>query len=103
MTEEQAKANQDRIAKQYELGWWYGTRCRKCCGVQPKYMSKDIMNPYAAYYECEVCGKHTGLYTMPWLAEEAWNRGETAGGYKQMSLFDMMEEEDEVGKDRKGS
>ena len=74
MTASEAKANQNRIVSSgFELGWWYGTGCRKCCGVYPKFMTKDTQNPRNAYYQCEVCGRRTDLYTMPWLAEKAWN------------------------------
>lgn len=51
MTKEEAKANQDRIAKDYDLGFWYGT-------------------------ECEVCGKRTEPFDMPWQSAEAWNNHE---------------------------
>ena len=90
MTAEEAKAKQDRIAQNYELGWWYGTRCEKCCGVYPKFMVKDTQDPKNAYYQCEVCGKKTKPYTMPWLAEEAWNNHEYESDYLQMSLWEFM-------------
>ena len=91
MTEAEAKANQDRIiAKGYELGWWYGTRCKKCCGVYPKFKTKDTFDPCNAYYECEVCGRRTVKeYTMPWLAEEAWNRDEVTD--PQLNIFQFIE------------
>lgn len=88
MTPEQAKANQERIAKNYNLGWWYGTHCTKCCGVYPKMMVTGGFSSEDAYYQCEVCGKRTKAYIMPHLAESAWNRGEFAdGGENQISLF----------------
>lgn len=87
MTREDAKSNQDRVSEHYNLSWWYGTNCRKCCGVYPKLMRKETFNPKDLYYQCEVCGKRTDLYTMPWLAEEAWNNGEFIEEYRQMSLF----------------
>lgn len=74
MTAAEAKANQERIvAKGYDLGWWYGTRCRKCCGVYPAFRRGDGQDPCDCWYECEVCGRKTGKHTMPWLAEEEWN------------------------------
>lgn len=89
MTASEAKTNQDKlVAKGMQLGWWYGTRCKKCCGVYPKFMTKDIQDPCNAYYQCEVCGKHTDLYTMPWLAEEAWNSMEN--DEQQMSLMQFL-------------
>lgn len=90
MTATEAKANQDRIESRYGLGglgWWYGTKCKKCCGVYPKFMTKATDSPCNAYYECEVCGKKTDLYTMPWLAEEAWN---SMGEPEQLSLMTML-------------
>ena len=36
MNKAEAKANQDRIALNYKLEWWYGTHCEKCCGIYPK-------------------------------------------------------------------
>ena len=73
MTAEEAKANQDRLVRSgYELGWWYGTRCRKCCGVYPKFHPAPG-NDGLGWYECEVCGRQSSKETMPWLAEESWN------------------------------
>lgn len=91
MTITEAKANQNRIvALGYELGWWYGVRCRKCCGVYPKFMTRDIQDPKNVYYQCEVCGRRTADdYTMPWMAEEAWNAVDTIGG-DQMTLGQFM-------------
>lgn len=86
MTEQQAKANQDRIAAHYELGWWYGTRCRKCCEVFPKLM-KTTTTHDQCYYECEVCGKKTKPFDMPWQSEKAWNNGEYVKEMRQLSLF----------------
>lgn len=90
MTAAEAKANQDRIvADGYELGWWYGTGCKKCCGVYPKFMTRNTEDTRSAYYECEVCGKRTKEYfTMPWLAEEAWNRDEVTE--PQMNIFQFL-------------
>lgn len=90
MTAEEAKANQDRIAEHHDLGHWYGTRCEKCCGVYPKFRTKDTFDPQNAYYECEVCGKRTKLYTMPWLAEQAWNNHEYESDHIQMTLGEFI-------------
>ena len=87
MTAEQAKANQNRIAKHFNLGWWYGTRCKKCCGVYPKLMTTDRLD-HKCYYQCEVCGKRTKEHEMPLVAEEAWNNGKyKENEYRQYSLF----------------
>ena len=73
MTSAEAKANQDRLAEHYDLGWWYGVRCAKCCGVFPKLMmTKDMLE---CFYQCEVCGRRTAPEKMPYIAEEAWNNG----------------------------
>lgn len=86
MTAREAKAMQDGLAaKGMKLGWWYGVKCEPCCGVFPKLMKKAGFDPNDAYYQCEVCGKRTDAYTMPWLAEAAWNRHEYQE--QQMSLF----------------
>lgn len=86
MTAEEAKANQDRIVRKgFELGWWYGTRCKKCCGVFPKFMkTADLLE---CFYQCEVCGRRTEPKPMPWVAEEAWNNGEFIDEMLQYSLF----------------
>ena len=87
MTAKEAKENQDRIeANGFDLGWWYGTRCQKCCGVYPKFMTSDGMN-HACWFQCEVCGKRTKAQVMPWVAEEAWNNGEYVEELRQYSLF----------------
>ena len=72
MTPEEAKRNQDEISQHWNLSNWYGTRCEKCCGVYPKYVASYSGG---SRYECEVCGKTTEPYSMPWLAEQAWNEG----------------------------
>lgn len=74
MTREEAKANQDRIAKHFDLSWWYGTGCEKCCGVFPKFQT-SLGFDGSCWYECEVCGKKTEPQAMPWLAREEWNAG----------------------------
>ena len=87
MIAKDAIENQARIAKHYDLGWWYGTKCKKCCGVYPKLMTKPTQDPKNCYYQCEVCGRRTALYTMPYLAEQAWNNDEVEHKALQMSLF----------------
>ena len=37
MTREEAKAEQDQLAEHYDLGFWFGTKCKPCCGVFPKF------------------------------------------------------------------
>ena len=84
MTKEEAKAKQDRIAKDYKLSWWYGTTCNKCCGVYPR-MITGIGPHDLCRFECEVCGTTTAEYEMPWQAIRAWNNGEFK--IQQMKLF----------------
>lgn len=75
MTAEEAKRNQDQIvAEGWTLSFWYGTDCKKCCGVYPKLIDQIPPNDFCRY-ECEVCGKTTEAYIMPWLARDAWNEG----------------------------
>lgn len=75
MIASEAKRVQDELAKHYDLSFWYGTNCKKCCGVFPKLF---VTNPISGecYYKCEVCEKRTKLYSMPWLARDAWNNDE---------------------------
>lgn len=91
MTAEEAKAKQDKIAKNYSLSMWYGVDCTKCCGVYPILRHSGQLAGSDCYYECEVCGKRTDPQTMPWIARDAWNRGFTKTPVKQLNLFDFME------------
>ena len=76
MTPQEAKANQDRIvAEGWDLGFWYGTNCNKCCGVYPKLVKIYENGQDLSAYQCEVCGRKTAGYSMPWLARDAWNEG----------------------------
>lgn len=84
MTREEAKANQDRIAKDFNLSYWYGTNCKKCCGVFPKFRHSDAFGG-GCWYECEVCGTRTEEKSMPWIAADAWNKGNLIPG--QFTLF----------------
>lgn len=76
MLKEEAKARQERLKRDgYDLGSWYGTRCEKCCEVYPELI---VPNQFygGCYYRCPVCGKRTEEKPMPWVSEEAWNKGE---------------------------
>lgn len=85
MTKEEAKANQDRIAKDFNLSWWYGTRCEKCCGVFPKMGTEGNLSNDKCFYVCEVCGKRTHGFDMPWQAEKAWNDHEYKSDTTQLA------------------
>ena len=84
MTAEEAKRLQDQlVAEGWTLDFWYGTWCEKCCGVYPKLIVG--IPPYDnCRYECEVCGKTTEVYSMPWLARDAWNEGRFITGQRKL-------------------
>lgn len=85
MTAEEAKAHQDDLERKgFNLAWWYGTGCKKCCGVYPEFKTGGIQN-LGCWYECEVCGRKTAPQSMPWIAEKEWNAGNT--NEPQLSLF----------------
>ena len=75
MTAEEAKQRQNSLAEHFDLSYWYGIHCDKCCGVYPKLVSHIGGYDDLCRYECEVCGKKTGNYSMPWIAQTAWNDG----------------------------
>lgn len=69
------KARQDRIAEHFDLSFWFGTSCEKCCGVYPEFFSEESFRDYG-YYVCLVCGKESKHKPMSWQARKAWNQGE---------------------------
>ena len=85
MTTEEAKANQAQIAKHFNLAWWYGIRCEKCCEVYPKFDTEGDSAGGKCFYVCEVCGKRTRGFDMPWQAEEAWNNHEYKNATTQLA------------------
>lgn len=84
MTREEAAAEQERIAKDYDLSYWYGTDCEKCCGVYPRF-HQSMANGIGCFYQCDVCGKRTEPQPMPWVARDEWNAGNYAE--EQISFF----------------
>lgn len=84
MTREEARQNQEEIAKHFKLSYWCGTKCKRCCGVYPIFRTSDAFGG-GCWYECEVCGTRTEEKPMPWIAEKAWNNGELIPW--QFSLF----------------
>lgn len=87
------KAKQDKLGK--NAAWYYGTHCKKCCGVYPAFMTENTFEA-KGYYICLVCGKEGAHESMAWIAAESWNKGlyewiPEKGLYEQMSLFDYEE------------
>jgi hypothetical protein len=91
MTQQEAIEEQQRLELIYgkeKLGWWFGTRCEKCCGVYPRFQTRNTNDKYHnAYYKCDVCGKQTDYYGMPSQAEEAWNGHKYLGEGVQISFL----------------
>lgn len=75
MTIQEAKAKQEELSKHYRLSYWYGTNCKKCCEVFPKFRTSSGYDS-KCWYECEVCGTKTKPASMPWIAEKEWNEGD---------------------------
>lgn len=75
MTREEAKAEQDRIAEHFNLGWWYGTKCKPCCGVYPKIRTSD---GFDARWQCRApdCNHMGPLWTCPWRKKMEADNGE---------------------------
>ena len=85
------KAHQDSLDK--NAGWYYGTDCKKCCGVYPAFFTEQTFDS-KGYYVCLVCGKESKHEVMPWIAAREWNRGNfifdpQAENY-QMTIFDIL-------------
>ena len=89
MTQQEAMQEQKRLEiSGFNLGWYFGTRCEKCCGVYPRYLTRDVNDKYhSAYYKCDVCGKQTEYYGTPQQAEEAWNNHKYMGEGVQLSFI----------------
>ena len=89
MTREQAMEEQ-RLLKQkgFNLGWYFGTKCEKCCDVYPRLLHRNVNDKRRdTYYRCDVCGKQTEYYGMPSEAEKAWNEHRYSGEGVQMSFI----------------
>ena len=90
---EEIKAHQKKLGK--NASWYYGTSCKKCCGVYPAYMTENTFDALG-YYVCLVCGKESKHEVMPWIAREFWNNEEYKwspdGAYRQMTIFDFLQE-----------
>ena len=86
---EEVKAEQEELARHYNLNWWYYTKGRKCCGVYPKIMKEGDLSHDKVYLECEVCGSRTKSHLIPLKAREEWDemKPEPEG---QMSLFSIF-------------
>ena len=85
MTAREAANEQNRLRIMgYSLGYWFGTKCEKCCGVYPRFIKTGKDD---CFYQCDVCGKRTEPCVMPWVAEEAWNKHHYTGAGVQISMF----------------
>ena len=73
MTREEALKKQTDLAQHYKLQWWYGTDCKLCCGVYPRYVTGG---DGSRWYECDVCGKRTAPKPFRTAARVAWNNEE---------------------------
>lgn len=72
----------------WNLGWWYGTKCEKCCGFFPELCHRNTNDKnHDTYYRCIACGKQTDYFSMPWVAAEAWNKHEYMGEGVQLSFL----------------
>lgn len=88
MTKAEAIQEQRHISMVSKLEFYFGTNCEKCCEVYPRLCRRDTNDKYHdTYYKCDVCGKRTEYFGMPWVAAEAWNKHEYAGGGVQINMF----------------
>lgn len=90
---ESIKAKQDRLGE--NAAWYYGTNCKKCCGVFPAFFTEQTFEGLG-YFVCLVCGRESQHEHMAWQAEESWNAGrycfEPKEEYKQITLWDVIGE-----------
>lgn len=93
-TTEEVKARQDKLGE--NAGWYFGTLCKKCCGVYPAFFN-DLGFEHLGYYVCLVCGKESLHNPMPWQSRDDWNAGrykwKPDGLYEQMDIFSFLKEE----------
>lgn len=84
------KAEQDRLGGL--LNCYYGTTCKKCCGVFPAFYTEGGLTDYG-YYVCLVCGKESKHEPMSWIARDSWNNGQYQWEptQRQLSILDIME------------
>ena len=88
---EEEKAHQDKLGD--SVSFWYGTWCKKCCGVYPKFFTTESFDD-KGYYVCLVCGKESKHTDMTWQARDAWNNGDYIFNPEQddyqMTIFDYL-------------
>lgn len=89
-TAEEEKAYQEKLGKL--LSYYYGTNCKKCCGVYPAFFIEGTFRDYG-YYVCLVCGRESEHKVMSWMARDSWNNGEYSWTPEpkegeQLSIFD---------------
>ena len=74
----------------WDLGWYFGTDCEKCCDVYPRFHTSGTNANKDCWYECDVCGKRTDLHEMPWVARDAWNKHQFKNNQQQLTIFSEM-------------
>ena len=88
MTKQEVIERQRHLAITGFLKFAYCMDAEKCCNVYPKLCHKNTNDKYHdTYIQCEVCGKQTELFGMPWVAKEAWNKHEYQGKGVQLSFL----------------
>ena len=79
----------------HSLSFYYGTLCKRCCGVYPAFFTTDGFES-KGYYVCLVCGKESKHADMEHLARANWNEEryawvpESAKADYQYSIFDYL-------------
>lgn len=86
---EEEKEHQRKLGKM--LSFYYGTRCKRCCGVFPAYFTTDGFES-RGYYVCLVCGRESKNGAMEHLARANWNasRYEWIPEDYQYTIFDYL-------------
>ena len=67
------KQEQEELAQHFNLAWWYGVNCIKCCDVYPVFLTEDNNTGHCCWYQCEVCGRKSLKAVMPHIAVQSWN------------------------------
>ena len=91
-TMEEEKEHQKKLGNC--LGFYYGIRCKKCCGVYPAFHTTGGFKD-EGYYVCLVCGKESEHQPMEWQARDSWNAEQyiwqpSDDEFRQMTINDWM-------------